>query len=166
MSNFSQTIFNWLGLARYNAVLPSAANGEAVELQATNRGALRVNVENATACAGDGVGTWVFNPNTSGTLIASGLLVNGAANLGFLDFYIGTGNTTIMVFDATSLPANGTAPKLRMYGATGPANLWKSFRDGGNGIDFSLGIFVACSSTNTTLTYDSTKAIAVAACYR
>lgn len=165
MSNFSQTIFNWLGLARYNAVLPSAANGEAVELQATNRGALRVNVENASAVAYGGSGTWVFNP-TNGTLIASGLLVNGAANLGFIDFYIGTGSTTIMLFDATSLPANGTAPKLRMFGATGPANLWKSFRDGGNGIDFSLGIFVACSSTNATLTYDATKAIAVAACYR
>jgi hypothetical protein len=166
MSNFSQTIFNWLGLARYNAVLPSAANGEAVELQATNRGVLRVNVENASAVAYGNAGTWVFNPNTGGTLIASGLLVTGAANLGGIDLYIGTGSTTVMLFDATSLPANGTAPKLRMFAATGPANLTKCFRDTGNGIDFSTGIFVACSSTNGTLTYDNTKAIAVAACYR
>ena len=166
MSNFSQTIFNWLGLARYNAVLPSAANGQAVELQSTNQGALRVNVENTTAIAYGNAGSWVFNPNTSGTLIASGLLVSGAANLGFLDFYIGTGSTTIMVFDAVTLPTNGTAPKLRAFAATGPANLSKVFRDSGNGIDFSLGVFVACSSTNTTLTYDNPKAIAVAACYR
>lgn len=166
MSNFSQTIFNWLGLARYNAVLPSAANGQAVELQSTNQGALRVNVENASAVAYGNSGSWVFNPNTGGTLIASGLLVSGAANLGFLDFFIGTGSTTIMVFDSVTLPVDGTAPKLRLSAAAGPANLWKSFRDAGNGIDFSLGVFVACSSTAGTLTYDNTKAIAVAASYR
>jgi len=166
MSNFSQTIFKWLGLARYNAVLPSAANGEAVELQATNRGALRVNVENATDVAYGNAGTWVFQPNTSGTLVASGLLVNGAANLGGLDVYVKTGGTTLMVFDAAALPSNGTAPKLRVYLQAGPVNVAKVFRDAGNGMPFSTGIFVACSSTDTTLTYDNTRAIAVAACYR
>ena len=166
MSNFSQTIFNWLGLARYNAVLPSAANGQAVELQSTNQGALRVNVENTTAIAYGNAGSWVFNPNTGGTLIASGLLVSGAANLGAIELFIGTGGTTIMVFDAVTLPTNGTAPKLRFSATTWPANISNVFRDSGNGIDFSLGVFVACSSTTGTLTYDNTKAIAVAACYR
>jgi hypothetical protein len=166
MSNFSQTIFKWLGLARYNAVLPSVANGEAVELQATNRGVLRVNVDNVTDVAAGNAGTWVFSPNTSGTLIASGLLVTGAANLGAVDVYVKTGGTTLMVFDATSLPANGTAPKLRIYLPAGPVNVAKVFRDAGNGIPFTTGVFLACSSTDTTLTYDNTKAIAVAACYR
>jgi len=65
-----------------------------------------------------------------------------------LDTSAGASDRTVMIFDAASLPANGTVPKWRFPVAGAKAASY-SFP---HGLDCNTGIVVALSSTEDTLT--------------
>lgn len=143
MSNFSQTVFNWLGLGRYNATLPTITTGSTGEMQLNQRGLLRV----VTATEDAGMLSW-NDPDASGYDIRK--LVK--AMPGRMVCCYGANEDTftmwLMLFDAIDLPGNGLKP------------WWQVRLDAGQSVQFvparpracPLGIAWAASTTSGTLT--------------
>lgn len=118
MATWADSIFKLFAFARYNAVVPSPASGEAVELQATATGALRVAVDGATFAA-DGATrvtsdpsgvAWTTVSGASGTIKSSpGRLFEAQAT------NVGAADTWLHLLDATTRLA---APVRVPVGAT------------------------------------------------
>ena len=96
------TMFEWLGHARYNATPPSTQTGQPVELQCDAQGNLSVNV------AAYGSSNWY---DSSG-LRAQGIIATAPARLA--SFHASNENRSakmwLMLFNKASLPNTGDIP--------------------------------------------------------
>lgn len=151
--SFANTIFNWLGYARYNTVKPSATNGAAVELQATQHGELKVAVNYADTLWSypAGVDSERIEKVTNGKIHR----IWGENQSGSLKYFF--------IFNTNARPSNGATGQLHVL--TVPAG--SSFQ-----IDFSprprtcsVGIYWGISTTQATFTYDASADFSVAVEY-
>lgn len=141
---FSDTIFQWLGLARYNGALPSLVDGSTGELQCDAHGRLRVVTLEEDAGATD----W-----TDATALGASGTIRGSKGVLYQVFGSneGANKRWLQLFDATTTPTNGTIPRFVI-----PVDPAKTFSFAlGHGRPFALGIRWAVSSTAATLTLDS-----------
>lgn len=151
---FSQTVFKWLGFGRYNAVLPTIANGQAAEMQVDRRGRLRV-----VTSADDSASELLYDDSAVGyrrivKASAGEVAYMIAANGGASDRWL-------HVFNASGYPADGSSPLFRLKvvaGQTGALDL--PLRRA-----FATGIVWAVSSTFSTLTLDTGATVAVNTAY-
>lgn len=148
-ADFLTTIFTFLSHARHNATPPTLADGEARELQLASDGSLKVSLSDVSTVTPH---TWV---DTGGHV--SQLLIK--ATPGTLFEFSGTNEGDdkiwIMVFDAASLPVNGSTPTLQGGVEAGSTFAWEY----ANGRVFTTGIYAVASSTSSTLTYASSAEI-------
>ncbi|WP_394835829.1 hypothetical protein LVJ94_02735 [Pendulispora rubella] len=147
------SIFRWLGFGRHNTTPPSLVPGEVGELQLDPHGNLKVTV--VAAGVGPPMGLRADSPATSWSA-PSGLAAHGTIREAPCLLYRvfgsneGPAKRWIMLFDATSLPADGALPSFAIPVVEG----------GSFAIDlqrtrpFASGLAWAASSTPGTLTID------------
>lgn len=158
-------VSNTLPMARYNASPTARTEGQFGDLQADASGSLRQTM--ATLLAGEDLTSNVIAvvqqplaTNAHAATIVTGISVTsvvGKASAGTLyQVYGYNGNAAtryIHIFNATSLPANGTAPTLAPFAVL--AGQWFSLDLTPFGAYFATGIVVANSTTLATLTVGS-----------
>lgn len=149
------SIFDWLGHARYNATAPTAADGEQVELQCTKDGRLKVDI------ASTGATVW-----SSPGAATSERIVKASSGTIYRLMVSNSGGSDVFLFlcNASARPVDGSTaeivPPLKI-----PA--------GGSGeIDFELrpynataGVYWGASSTHGTFTYSAGATLLVATEY-
>jgi hypothetical protein len=144
MAGWNDTVFQWLGLGRYTATAPSLLEGQAGEMQVDQRGRLRV------VTAGEDMSAAAWADTTALTYMLAARTSAGSLYQIF-GSNEGGAKRWVQVFDSTTLPANGTIPKLSI-----PVDAGKTFSVSlGHGRKFTAGIRIAVSSTAPTLTVDT-----------
>lgn len=149
------SVFKWLGHARYNATAPTLTDGSQGELQCTKDGRLKVDIAStgATVWSSPGAATSERVVKASTGTIYRLMLTNTGAS-----------DVHVFLFNAAARPLNGSTAEI-----VPPLKL----TPGGSGeIDFelrpfaaSVGIYWGASSTAGTFTYDSGATILVATEY-
>ena len=147
------TIFKFIGYARYNAITPNAANGEAVELQCGPDGRLLVSTEPINT-------TWA-----DGGAAAATKTVKAAAGKLHQVFGRNTGGSDRFIFfyNATAKPSDGSTAHIfvPVKVKAGEAFSIELPRPRA----FSVGLCWAASSTDNSLTYDAAGSFQVSAEY-
>jgi hypothetical protein len=147
------TVFKFIGYARYNSVTPALSSGQASELQCDSAGRLLVNNLNIDTL-------W----NDAGAA-ASERVVKGGTGKVYQIFGRNTGASTkyIFLFNANARPANGSTGELfvplRVEAGQTFVLTVERFRA------FTTGLYWGVSSTDATFTYDATGAFCVATEY-
>lgn len=134
-------VFRWLGSARYNATPPSGGDGQLSEHQCDDKGYLRTTDEVVAT----------YDPPTA--LLASDVVETSPTRLVEAHVINTSGDDRyFQIFDGTSVPADGVAPK---YAALVPAggSIALSFRAR---FELSSGLCWASSTTLATKTITGT----------
>lgn len=150
---WQDTIFKFLGLARYNATPPTLTNGATSELQVDSSGRLLVN-PGATST------TWA-----DGGAAAAEKQVKASAGKLWQIFGRNTGASTrwIFIFNATARPSNGSTAALFTPVRVAAGESFAIVLDRSRA--FSTGLYWGISSTDATFTYDSGGTFVVSAEY-
>lgn len=154
---WTDTIFKFIGLARYNAITPTLTNGDTCEAQCDSSGRLLVN-------AGAINTTWA----DSGAAAAEKVVKASSGKL-WQVFGRNTGASAAYVFifnhaaGGGARPANGSTAQMfvPVKVAAGEAFSVELPRARA----FSTGLYWAASSTDATFTYDAAATLVVSAEY-
>jgi hypothetical protein len=162
-ASFVQTIFKWLGLARYNATRDTFTDGDACEMQCDQYGNLKV----AIADDGASTTTWDVLPTVAPIGVDEGLVYSGAGKrvMSAYGLNYGADKIYLMFFDAIAQPSASAVPFLAPLPIEAGAAFSISFPRGSKEFS-SAGIYWVASSTANVLTNLSTATLAIEVEYR
>lgn len=155
--SWSTTVFNFLAKARFNTITPSLQNGDLCEVQMDANGRLLVSTQPVNTSWSDG-----------GPAVAE-KVIKGSAGKVHQIFGRNTGASDRFIFifnhaaGGVSRPANGSTAALFVPVKVKAGEAFSI--DLPRARAFSVGLYFAISSTDATLTYDSTGTFVVAAEY-
>jgi hypothetical protein len=145
-------VFNFLAGGQYNASLTPVSSGQSQPLDADAYGRLRTIPGQPVAGVDYGT-SWM----DSSALVNSMVVKVGAGNvLQVIGFNDSGSNVYLQLFNATSLPGNGTAPR---YSFKIAANANFSLDLTARARPFATGIVLAGSTTPATLTVTASPAL-------
>jgi hypothetical protein len=149
------TVFKYVGLARYNSITPSLTNGAASEFQCDSEGRLLVNSQVATT-------SW----NDAGTPAAE-RVVKSASGKFYQMIVHNTGASTrwLFVFNATARPSNGSSGEMFTPIKVLAGEYASLTVDRDRARAFATGLYWGASSTDSTFTYDAAATFANATEY-
>jgi hypothetical protein len=149
--SWPDTIFKWLAYGEYNLTLPTTTTGNPQRLQCDKNGRLLIAKQSDTSYV------------RSTSLENSHVVKTSAGTLyelhGFND---GSVTLYLMLFNTTSVPANGTAPLERFRIPAGGSIAYSP----GQPISLGTGIVWAASTTPNTLTIDTASKSYVSVAYQ
>lgn len=150
---WTDTVFKFLAMARYNAVLPSLTNGASADFQCDASGRLLVNAGAINTTWADG-----------GASVAERQVKASAGRLWQI-FGRNTGGSPlwIFIFNATARPANGSTAALFVPIRVAAGESFSVVLDRARA--FSTGLYWGISSTDATFTYASGGTFVVSAEY-
>lgn len=154
---WTDTIFKFIGLARFNTITPSLANGQTSELQCDDRGRLLVSTEPVSTLWSDG-----------GISAAERVVKNTAGKLHQV-FGRNTGGADKYIFFFNHAASGGSRPT---NGSTAHIFVPVKVKAGEafsielpRARAFSIGLYWGVSSTDASFTYDATGTFEVSAEY-
>lgn len=152
---WTDTIFKFIGLARFNTITPSLTNGQTSELQCDERGRLLVSTQPVNTLWSDG------------GIAASERVVKGTAGKLHQIFGRNTGGADKYIFlfnhatSGLSRPANGSTAHLFVPVKVKAGEAFSIELPRARG--FSVGLYWGVSSTDGSFTYDAAATFEVSA---
>lgn len=153
------TVFKFIGFARYNSITPALTNGDTSELQCDPQGRLLVNGQVTNTSWSD-----------AGTPTSERVVKNGAGKV-YQIIGRNTGGSTKYIFifnhaqSGVSRPANGSTAEMFLPIKVLSGEAFSLTVDRDRARSFATGLYWGVSSTDSTFTYDATGTFAVASEY-